>query len=130
MNTNKITQKMYIDYFKESNCDNYYEFIKNKLKSHESKCECIINCYMLFTFDDWSHITSLSLFQELVLQYPYLYVFKVICDSHYQLLKEIHNGGILNKSELDKMQDRIDNLLEIQNEFKNEFNYVMNNLHI
>jgi len=130
MNTNKITQKLYIDSFKESNCANYYEFIENKLKSYESKCECIINCYMLFTLNDWSHITSLSLFQELVLQYPYLSVFNIICESHYRLLKEIHSGGILNKSELDKMQDKINYLLESQNEFKNEVNYVMNKLNI
>ena len=89
MNINKITQKMYINYFTESHCCNYSEFIQNKLKSIESKCECIINCYMLFTFEDWIQISLYEFFSELVMQYPHLSVYKVICESYYDLKQQI-----------------------------------------
>lgn len=94
MNINKIVQQVYINDFKESKIKYFHEFIKKKLKNVDSKKECILNCYMLFTFYDWDQIIQWNIFNEILIDHPHLSIYKVICESHNDLqnqLIESHN---------------------------------------
>lgn len=86
MNINKITRQIYINDYKDSKLSQFSDFIRIRIKNIDSKIECILNCYMLFNLKDWEEIITWKLYDNLILDYPHLSIYKLICESKHQII--------------------------------------------
>lgn len=104
MNINKITRQIYINDYKDSKLSQFSDFIRIRIKNIDSKIECILNCYMLFNLKDWEEIITWKLYDNLILDYPHLSIYKLICESKHQILYQIIADEYLKEQQM--MQNR------------------------
>lgn len=128
MQLGNLNKQIYIVDYRESMCNSWITFLSNKSLTYQ--IDCILQCYLEFTFTDWQQIILTEAYKYVIQEKEELKVVELICQSfelNKNLLDDLMESQIYRINSIDDSVAYIKAELEMLNTRLNYIDEKVNN---